>query len=629
MNKKTYLAIMLAAPLATACVNNDYNLSDVDTTLEMPVKDLVVPITLSDFSLETVLDIEDNDKIRDVNGEYAVVTDGNFKSDRIDIDKFVVPAVDIEPIVGEMTKRRPSERANSQRRVAKKAAPEGELVAYYDIPKDHEKIEASTADLSNAIKSLQGVAVDTELSVTVDLDKESRLKDLVKGVHIEDFEFTLPRGIQGEMSITTPYDKYEPNYDPETGRVSFKGICIDIDSSGEITLNAHITGLDENAMAEAIKRIDETNETTFVLDEEYGVTSGYLAVYMSDAPEQASHARRISDIAAFFNSLPETLDYKTTAMMKDVTVDAFSGEIDYAIDDFNAENVSLADVPDLLQQSGTNISLANPQLYVYIENPMADGTGSTISASAQVNLKAHFADGSDKSYNMDVNKSINAGSRHNYFLLSPEDVPVEKRYTGFESAQHISFEALSDILASSTGPTTSLDKPQGSMPESVDVSVTNAHIFGKDIKEYELGQSYNINGYYVFYAPLEVKENSSIRYEETVDGWEESLEDVVIEKLDVTATISTDVPFELQLRVRPIKADGTTFDGTYSTVTIPANASGNTKTLSVDNCTLTGLDGIRLEALAVAKETNALRPDMKISIKDLKVKVSGAYKSKN
>ena len=106
MNKKTYLAIMLAAPLATACVNSDYDLSDINTEVEVPVKDLIVPIELKDFSLNSVIDINENDKIKEVNGEYAVVVDGDFESDKINVDPITTDVPKINDIKGTMQKKR-------------------------------------------------------------------------------------------------------------------------------------------------------------------------------------------------------------------------------------------------------------------------------------------------------------------------------------------------------------------------------------------------------------------------------------------------------------------------------------------------------------------------------------------
>lgn len=629
MNKKTYLAIMLAAPLATACVNSDYDLNDVNTEVEVPVNDLIVPIELKSFSLNSVIDIEENDKIKEVNGEYAVVVDGNFNSKEINVDPIKTDKPNINDIQGTMKKMSPADVQASAKRVAMRADALGEPIAYYQIPKVSEPIVISTDNISEAIKKLKGAKIDTNLEVTINLENaQEQLKNYFKSLHIKDLVFKLPRGINGEFNITKEDGESLPlyEYDKKTGYVKFNRV--DLTNSGIVTLRAHITGLDDSALDNAIHQLEGNAGSEFKLNEEYGVVSGYLAVYESDQKGAASSRRRAAATnEAFFESLPPSLDYVSSAKMDEVTVTSFSGEIDYDVEDFAMDNVSLTDVPDLLQQSGTNIGLSNPQIYVHINNPMADGEGKVLKASAKIDLYATMEDDEVKAYKMNLDSQIDADKEDNYFVLSPRK--PEKMYTGYEAATWVPFEMLADLLRSNGDVTTTLDDvAKGGIPKSIDIKVSDAHVRSKNVVNYELGQNYKIHGDYLFYAPLEMSENSSIRYEENVDGWKDDLEDINVVSLNFQAKVSTDVPFELQFRIKPIKEDGTTFDGEYRIATVPAKAKNETITLTIAGSNFSGIDGIRIEALALSKEEGALSPNMNISISDLKVQVSGSYKGK-
>lgn len=628
MNKKTYLAIMLAAPLATACVNSDYDLDKVNTEVEVPVNDLIVPIELKSFSLNSVIDIEDNDKIKEVNGEYAVVVDGDFKSKEINVDPITPDVPKINDIKGTMQKKRPSEIAASAKRAASRANDLGLPIAYYTIPTEFKPVIMTTDDISEAIKKLKGAKIDTNLEVTINFDKAQKLIDYVSGLHIKDLKFKVPKGIDGEFSITNEAGAvFQPyNYDKQTGLVEFKKV--DLSISGVATLRAHITGLDENALDNAIREVEGRLGKELFIDEQYGVESGFLAVYESDRKDAASsrrHAPSTND--EFFDMLPDDLEYLSTAKMDKVEVKSFSGEIDYNVEDFAMDNMELNDVPDLLQQSGTNIGLANPQIYIHVVNPIADGEGNVLAASAKIDLTATLEDGTKKDYKMNLDSQVDASKTDNFFVLSPRKPEV--MYSGYEEAVWVPFDMLSDLLRSNSSVTTTLDEVnKGGIPKSVDIKVTDAHVRSNNVVDYELGQVHKIHGDYVFYAPLEMSENSSIRYEETVDGWTEDLQDVNVARLNVQAKVSTDVPFELQFRIKPIKADGTAFNGQYSIATVPAKAKNAVIALNIEGADFTGIDGIRIEALALSKEQGALRPDMNISISDLKVQVSGSYKGK-
>lgn len=628
MNKKTYLAIMLAAPLATACVNNDYDLNDVNTEVEVPVKDLIVPIEFKDFNLSTMIDVDDNDKIKEVDGEYAVVVDGDFKSDKINVDPITTEAPKINDIQGTMEKMRPADVQASAKRVAMRADALGEPIAYYQIPAEFKPIVISTDNISEAIKSLKGAKIDTNLEVTINLDNAQILKEYVKSLHIKDLEFRLPKGIDGEFSITNANgETFQPyEYNKQTGIVKFSVINLTV--SGVVTLRAHIIGLDENALDSAIRQLEGKVGSEFKLEENYGVTGGYLAIYESDQKDAASTRRRAAATnEAFFESLPPSLDYVSSAKMDEVKVTSFSGEIDYDVKDFAMDNVSLTDVPDLLQQSGTSIGLTNPQIYIHVVNPMADGKGNVLKASAKIDLYATMDDGEVKAYKMDLDNQINAGETDNYFVLSPSK--PAKMYAGYEKATWVPFEMLADLLRSNGSVSTTLDDvAQDGMPKSIDIKVTDAHVRSTNVVDYKLGQTHQIHGDYLFYAPLEMSENSSIRYEETVDGWKEDLEDINVVRMNVQAKVSTDVPFELQFRIKPIKEDGTAFAGNYTIATVPAKAKNEVISLNIEGANFSGIDGIRIEALALSKEQGALRPDMNISISGLKVQVSGSYKGK-
>lgn len=73
----------------TACVDDKYDLSNVDTTVKIPVNDLALPVNLEPVLLENLFNIDPDDpncQMKVVNGEYAMSQQGNFESDPIEIE---------------------------------------------------------------------------------------------------------------------------------------------------------------------------------------------------------------------------------------------------------------------------------------------------------------------------------------------------------------------------------------------------------------------------------------------------------------------------------------------------------------------------------------------------------------
>lgn len=107
MKKYTFWACMLMAPAAIVSCS-DINLGDINTDIAVQVRDLTIPLQMDEVKLSTMLDVDDDSKIKVINGEYAVVVDGTFESDAIHVDPIVIKAADIEGTADTKGKSRPS-----------------------------------------------------------------------------------------------------------------------------------------------------------------------------------------------------------------------------------------------------------------------------------------------------------------------------------------------------------------------------------------------------------------------------------------------------------------------------------------------------------------------------------------
>ena len=72
------LSLLLALSLIT-CVDSRYDLSDIDSTSAIKVKDLVFPISIDAITLESIVDIDDHNQIKVINGEYAFMDEGSVE----------------------------------------------------------------------------------------------------------------------------------------------------------------------------------------------------------------------------------------------------------------------------------------------------------------------------------------------------------------------------------------------------------------------------------------------------------------------------------------------------------------------------------------------------------------------
>ncbi|MCH5230972.1 MAG: hypothetical protein J1F43_04170 [Muribaculaceae bacterium] len=109
MNRKHYFYPTIALGLllmATSCVDDKYDLSDIDTTTSIKLNELTVPVRLNTIMLDDVLDVEDSEVLNvyqnsDGSRYYAIHKKGGFSADPIFIEMLrttgaaTVPAIEL------------------------------------------------------------------------------------------------------------------------------------------------------------------------------------------------------------------------------------------------------------------------------------------------------------------------------------------------------------------------------------------------------------------------------------------------------------------------------------------------------------------------------------------------------
>lgn len=613
MKKHYFWAFMLLAPAAIVSCS-DVNLNDIDTSVSVQVHDLTLPVNLDQVKLGTMLDVNDDSMIKVINGEYAVVIDGTFESAGVHVDPIVVKAANFEGVTQNMTKSRPGSGNKAKRQVD---TADRTAVAVYSLIQELRNVVAANADkVNDAIKELSKVGVKTSFKYDIQI-AESAFFDKIDQLHIEDFRIKVPCGLIGEISLTTSEGNYVAEYSSETGIISFCGYDI-VSADGMLHVEGKIEGIDENLLSSAFKsvfasngRASRSDSKKFAFEEEIGVEAGEIVVYDADFKNQDQSPEDM------FDSLDAELAFSSSAELEDIIINSVSGSFNYDIDDMHLPDASLTDIPDILQESGTNIRLDNPQIYLYLNNGVIDGAGKAVGASTKLDITAF--DNEDHSRDYSLDSAVEVKEPENYIYLSPHAVEDGKLYQGFESAQHVQFSGLGEVLSS-------VNNEQGGLPTKLAIKTSNTRVSAENVTDLTLGVDYGLSGKYAFVAPLALSQDSRIKYTNTIDGWAESTEGIIIKKLSLSASATTDVPFELQLQAIPINSRGERLMDQAAVLTLPAIAKNAPISLVIEG-DIRDLDGIKIDVTAVAKEVRALAPDMNISLSDIKVEVSGNYEA--
>ncbi|MCM1006091.1 MAG: hypothetical protein NC402_07330 [Prevotella sp.] len=571
--KRFYFAAVPLSALALcslpSCMDDKYDLSDVDTTVEVKVTDLTVPVNIDPIKLESIFDIKEGDRIKVVDGYYAVVEDGEFNTDDITISRIELAAPYIE----------------SQTKVITGIANAAKRAAAQDLSFPLSTPEASfeyhTSDVSDFIVSIESAGTQFTFDINMSF---SELNNIVSGGTISDLKLQIPAG----LTLVNP----EGSYDANTGVYALSSVSM---TGNKINLRINANNL--NAKQAGINYNHATHTLDF--DGHVSILDGTLHIKAADIKGNAT--------------MPSTITLRSDYAMSDIKVTSFTGSLDYKIDNSSFSDIDLSELPDFLSQPGTDIKISNPQIYLDINNPLYMYS---LYAETDMRISSTGQDGTVRNYQMDKPFRVNGIPTQPdlSYCLSPSK--PAKWYPGYTNPTHETFTSLSDILSGN------------GIPKKLSVELVNPTIPVQHVKDLKLGENLGkIHGHYTFFAPLSLKAGSSVVYSDREDGWSsEDLDAVTIKALEVNVNVTTNIPLKVNLTGYPINKEGNRINNVdILGGEVNANADNQAVRLYITG-EIKDLDGIEFVATAISTDPNViLNPDMTITLTNLKAKVSGVY----
>ena len=582
MNTKSLLrsaiVVLASAFVATGCIDENYDLSNVDTTAELQVKDLVLPLDIDEIAMKEFISIEDTGHIQVINGEYVLIDSGTYTTDDIIVPAINIPAPSVAPIITTIKLLGNGNTPSSTK--ALPTLPTFPLI--FDIGRQVSEFEYKTSNISDYIVDID--LIGANFDITIDLVAEGLEKN-IKSWTLEDFTMRLPKGLTGETNIGI--------YDPETGIVEIGGLVVE---GTKATFKMSITEVDVKKAGVVFDY--DTHSISF--KDEIGIHTGHVVVGIKDIKT--------------LEGLPSTADLKILFSMGNINVEMFGGTIQYNLEGIEIADIPITGIPTILSQEETNIVLVNPQVYVCFSNPL--GTNYGLHAQTGLTLTAKRPGQPDQKYSLDnpyFELACN-GCQGCQFCLSPVD-PGQGNYWGkFVNAQHIPFSSFANILSGK------------GLPRSIGISLDNPCIPKQKISHFPIGTNLGkMSGCYTIFAPLQLKEGSQIVYSSTEKGWwNEDMDKFSIKSLQIEALVTNDLPVDVEITGYPIDRDGNQIeDVVIEGFHLETGVEDSPLHIKMAG-KIEHLDGVVF--VAKAKATGqALRPDEHIILKNLKVKVSGSY----
>lgn len=587
MHKASYL--MLAGSLMmstlTGCIDDDYDLSDIDTTVQVQVKDLTVPVNLDKILLKNILKPDSGSSLKELDGEYAVVQTGSISSDPVSIAAQRVAAPTVEPTVREIFQ--------SDDLPDDLPAEPTEEIRSYDMVDIMGDFSYTKNDIPGEILAIRNLGVEWTISIKVSVaDPDNQFRSLA----FRDVVINLPKGLTTSMS----------GYDSKSGDLTV----------GSIDLPA---GVKEYTLSVPVSAVDLTDWAADEFSFTPGVNGGKGTVKFAGHVGVKSGEAVVTILVG--GTDPSSVFLTMAPTLSEIFIDRFSGRVQYTFSNFNVPSVNISDLPDLLTDENTDIILSNPQLYLSVNNPVAN-YGLDAQTGLDLTPVRNGVDG--KVCTLNPGQSIAIGHDKGVagpytFCVSPSK-PAEY-YQGCAGATHVGCADFAKILSGD------------GIPTQIKVDLPGAQVVPGDVENFKLGESLGkIDGDYTVYCPLNLSTGSKLVYSDTIDGWnDETVDRIVISDLSLSCTLNNGLPFEVVLSGYPLSAGGQqsvdpkTGKPVYiNEIRVPANTSTPITTSITGE--VTRLDGIHFVAHAVVTDNNqVLSPDTDITLTDIIVTVSGSY----
>lgn len=558
--------------LVAGCTDSAYDLSNIDTSSEIKVTNLAIPINMDAITLDQMIDVKEGESLQVVDGKYAVKVEGNFESDPVRVKEISIPAPEIEPTITPLN-RKGTESSMKKLPTINFAVPEVTTSFSYSA----NDVDPSIVDLTDV--KVSGLTLAIKLSLPT-------LTSLIDEVTIHQLTFEIPKGLHGTPSMGT--------YSPATGRLE---IINEKTNPGELKISLPITEIE---LHKAGAKFNPTDHT-FEFQGDIKIVEGEIGV----DPEHFSNP----------SAIPTTADLRVDYNMSSLEVSEISGRLKYNVPEFIIPDVDLTNLPDFLRQEGTNLVLNNPQIYLAVKNPLYE-THLTASTGLTLSAIRDGRPGNICSLPQPITIESNKGEGPYKYCLSPSEPTF---IAGFEDAQYRDFPKLGNIVAGD------------GLPDAIHIVADDPTFPEQNVTDLKIGYSYgSIAGEYSFFAPLALDANSTITYSDSDTGWaSEDLDDVTIDKLVIKANVTTDIDAKVIASGMPLDKQGHAMENvTVSDVTVEAKAQEQAIEIIAEG-DITGIDGFLYKVTLMSAGPETLAPNQHIKLTNIRAYVTGKYVTKD
>ncbi len=627
-NKFVIIGTMGLALGYSSCVDNNYDLDNIDMTLGVNTVLTLPTCSTGDILLKNIMDLKEDGIVQSVPipmkpGEFMYVVKQAGEADiaPVKIDRIELSAPQVEPFnsivnlsdikgVRAMVRRTPA-------KVSEITLPEDRAYTYViDDTQGKQVIEPTTArNISEDVVTLKDVKFENS-TVTLTL-QITGFPAHINRMHLDGLKLRLPQDLQ-VSACTLNGVKAES---VESGVIR---LTKDVDDvvrlvSDDIVLKLTLVGAtaNEDFTFDATKH-EATLKGMFKIDGTFRIETAEMdkdAVTQMVMDHIVAHPGTDPEWSEVEGVIPTSITFTgSTLFDNNIHLTHISGDFKHEVGHISP--VALNDLPDFLNDPEVVLDLDNPMVFLNVQNSLPTPIQTTLTLRSETDGNTPRSTGV---------LQIAGNSTSQYYLAEKVEqnfLPEENRQAAYE---HIA--GMSQLIKR--------------IPKEVQVEVSTVRLSATDLditKEYPIFVNYDV------YAPLVFGPEFYLVYSSTENDWDlsDDIGNLDAECLEVNARISSNLMADIRVSLELIDLEGrkiTTVED--NAIVCPKNAQNepiNLKIKAKEGHTLREilsgkdkngkacpkLDGLRYRAtLNNPEDGEALNENNTLKISDMKVSLTG------
>lgn len=628
-----------------SCVDNNYDLDDIDMTLGTSA-DITLPSSgTSDILLRNIMDLEDDGVvqfIKDSNGDsiFAVIQDGKADVEDINIGRVEIDNVTFQGIEATVNL---DKILNPGSASAFKAPKKKVTINVGGMPitinqeyeyviksgEAHSDFKQNAGTVSCDVRRIDNITLQ-EATATLNLTI-GRAPSWLKQVYLDNFVLYLPSDLHVASARFIGDSSPIATDNITDGKIILTsyGYIWDISKALQLEITFDkINNTGKNFKFTPNENPDKDGELT--VDGQFEVQGTFrfgtgdsdvdgaaLAAEIATITDPADLAKIMAgDISPL---MPKSIDFNGPTSFKNnkISVKAVSGKVRHAVTAI--EPIKLDDLPDFLNHDDVVLDLSNPVILLKATHalPAAAQTGLTLTSTVKGTTHTVTA----------PSISIPGNNVTTAYYIADKEADKQMFPEGYKTAtKQVHTGKVKDLIEK--------------IPEEIIVGVEPVEL---EVTDFDITKPYKVDIEYEVFAPMYIGKDMKLVYTDTDRGWGkdlDDLEDLNFENIILKADVDSDLPADIILTLKAIDEDAQEINAiTVNSETVPAKAKDHPITLKLEpaaghtiNDALAGkngvkrLDGIQYEAQIkgnAAFDGTALPKNAKIKLKNIKVTIKG------